>query len=861
MHEEMAFHLGQLTARYQREGLPPEEARRRATIDFGGLSRHQEAARDNLRSRIVEDALRDLKYGWRGLWRTPTFSIVVILMLAIGIGANGAVISIIDAAFFRKLPVPNPERIVSIRSTDWRHGNRNSFPDYRDLRARIPGVEGLAAYTMQTLPLGDTLAGSSAWSALVSGNYFATLGVRPARGRFVDSTEEEPHGAHLVVVISDAFWRSRYAGNERAVGQQLAIGRAHFTIIGVTPPGFTGIHPEGRTDLWLPYTMEAEATGRPYDLDDRELRKTFIIGRLARGAALARVQTGLDAAAHDLAVAYPVADKTLKLNVAFHGRLATINESANAFSSFAMVWAMVALLHLVACSNIASLMLARAAARRQQLGIRLCLGASRRHILMQALAEPTLLAFLGAAGGVLVARWLAIIVTRMQFMSAMDPGLDFRVVAIVALIAVATVVEFALLPALEASRHDPLTIMRGATGMRVAGRRSSGAPMLVIVQVAVSLILLANAAVMLRRFQQQEFGDPGYDAPHLLMATVGLRPDSPRGGDWSARLDELMTRVTALPGVTHAAAVEGTLLWRTGWQEVVMVAGHQYREGESRMMSGQFIGPGYFAAIGASLVRGREFLASDRTAAAHNGYDVVIVNETMAKRYWPGADPIGRQVSYHGKGQATVVGVVRDLHDVSLSSVGPRVYLPLLEAPVSAGFVLVVRTSGDPAAVRGTLRSVIVSTLPAEAPWIPTVSEMVDDASSLARVGAISLVICAAIALLLTAIGLYGLVSAWGTERRVEIGIRRALGAQVGHVHRLLVGGAGKLIAIGVVVGLAGALVAVRVERSWWGPTFTLEPLPLLLACLVLGLVAAIAAYVPSRRATAVDPSEVLHST
>jgi predicted permease len=473
---------------------------------------------------------------------------------------------------------------------------------------------------------------------------------------------------------------------------------------------------------------------------------------------------------------------------------------------------------------------------------------------MQALAEPVLLAFLGASGGLLVARWLTMLITRMQFMSAMDPGLDLRVVAIVALIAVATVIEFALLPALEASRYDPLTIMRGAGGMRVAGQRSSGAPILVVVQVAVSLMLLANAAVMVRRFQRQAFGDPGYDAPHLLMAFVALHREAPGGENWPARLDDLTARVAALPSVSGVAASQGTLLWMAGWQNRVVV------EGISYTISGQFVGPGYFAAVGASLVRGREFATTDRAPAKQAGFDVAIVNETMARRYWPGADAIGKQVSYHGIGKATVIGVVRDMHDVSLSVVGPRLYLPLLETPPAAGFTLMVRTRGDPSSAKSSLRSVITSALPVEPPWIQLVTDVMDSALTLARVGALALGTCAAIALLLTAMGLYGLVAAWGAERRVELGIRRALGAQAWHVHGLLIGGAGTLVALGSVIGLAGAVAVVRVEASWWGPTFVLEPVPLLLTCAVFALVAAIAAFVPSRRAIAVDPSEVLHS-
>jgi predicted permease len=868
--EEIASHLQLEADRLERQGMSAADARSAARREFGNVTVWKERFHESRRILVADNLARDLLHAWRSLRRSPSFAIVVALTLAIGIGANAAVISIIDTAFLRKLPVPAPERIFAIFSGDVHNRARrpaigwNSFPDYLDLRTRIQGADGLAAYSMRELPLGDTLAGTHLWSALVSGNYFPVLGVRAARGRFIRPDEEEPRGAHPVVVISDALWRSRFAGDEHVIGRQLAIGTGRFTIIGIAPPGFTGTHPEGRTDLWLPFTMHAEASGKEYLFDNRDARLTAIIGRLAPGAKLVQVQASLDRAAHDLAATYPELDGSLSLRAAPHERLVTFEQSPQALASFLFVWAMIALLHLVACSNIASLMLARAAARRQELGIRLCLGASRGRILMQSLAEPALLALFGAAGGVLIARWLTQLITSMQFLSAMDPGLDVRVLAIVALITVATVLEFGWLPALQASRRDPLAMIRGSSGTRVAGQRDRVAPLLVIAQVAVSLILLANAAALLRTFERQSRGDPGYDTTHLLVARVTPRSGSAQTGDWTARIDELTARAASLPGVTHVAASSGAPLLPGGWYQEVVVAGHEYAEGESRSLSDQSVGPGYFATIGASMVRGREFNSADRAAGATKlrGFDVVVVNEAMVRRFWPGQDPIGKQISYRNKSTATVVGVVRDIHDVSLSAISPRVYFPLLELPVIDRFELIVRTAADPAASRSMLRAVIASSSPqVESPQIMTMDDLLDDALSLSRTASIGLGTCAAIALLLTAIGLYGLVASWSAERRGEIGIRLALGAQAWQVHRLLVGGVGRLIAIGVVVGLGGAVAIIRIERASYGPSITLELWPMLTAFLLLAAVSAAAAYIPSRRATAVDPAAVLHSS
>jgi predicted permease len=817
--------------------------------------------------RALADAGQDLAYAWRTLRRSPLFALAVTLTLAVGIGANATVLGVIDRAFLRELPVPHPERVLLISSGDTRAGAQrrsiapSSFPDYLDLRSRVEGVSGLAAFAPRSLTLGGDLAGREVWGALVTANYFELLGARAERGRWIAPDEDQPRGAHPVVVISHTLWQTRFGGDEHIVGRELAIGDGRFAIIGVAPPGFTGVLGEPRTDLWLPYTMQAQASGSEYLYDFRDARLAFIVGRLAPGAGLPLVRASLDRAALDLRATYPELDGSLRFGVQLHDRLVPIEQAPFAFVSLLLVWAMVLLLHLVACSNVASLILARAAARRQDLGIRLCLGASPRRVLTHTLAEPALLASLGAAGGLIVARWLTLLITRMQFLSAMDPGLDARVVAIVALTAAATVLAFGLAPALQAARSDPLALLGGASGARPAGRRGDATPLLVAGQVAVSLVLLANAAVLLRTFERQARGDPGFDASHLAVVSVTLHDRRQLRRDWTP-LGEMTARIGRLPGVTGVAAADGAPLYRAGWLDEVLVAGHEYGDGESRMLSVQTIGPGYLATIGARLVAGREFDASDRGGASGSpGFDAVVVNEAMARRYWPGQDPIGKLVAFRHRGSATVVGVVRDVHDISLSAITPRAYFPLLEWRMNPGFEVLVRTSGDPAALLGPLRAAVGTwSLPTEPPAARTMDEVVADAAAVSRAGGVGLAIAAVIALLLTTIGLYGLVASWVAQRTREIGIRLALGAQAADVHRLLLGGAGRLVGTGSLAGLAAAAGVIRIERGWWGPSVALEILPLLAAVLVLAAAAGLAAYFPARRAAALDPAMVLHA-
>jgi predicted permease len=790
--DEIASHLQLEADQLERDGASPSDAKASAQRAFGNVGGWNEWFYEARRILVIENLLRDLRYAWRGLRRSPSFSIVVALTLAIGIGANAAIIGIIDTAFFRKLPVATPERVFGIFSNDVHVPGRrsvvgwNSFPDYLDLRTRLQGVDGLVAYSMQWLPLGDSLTGASVWSAMVSGNYFSVLGVHAARGRVILPDEEEPRGAHPVVVISDAMWNNRFARDEHVVGRQLTIGTGRFTIIGVTAPGFTGTHPEGRTDVWMPYTMYAEATGKPYIFDNRDARMTAVLGRLAPGATLAQVNASVDRASHDLAATYPDVDGLLRMRAGSYEHLFPLEQNPSVIISFLLVWAVIALLHLVACANVASLMLARAAARRQELGIRLCLGASRGRVVMQSLAEPALLAVIGASAGIMIARWLTVLITSMQFLSAMDSGMDFRVVGIVALVTVATVIEFGLVPALEASRRDPLTMIRGSSGTRVAGRGNAAASLLVVAQVAVSLILLANAATLVRAFERQSAATPGYDSSHLLVATVASKSGSTASGDWSSRIDELTRRAASLPGVNHVAVSSGAPLLAGGWYEEVVVAEHQYAVGESRSVSGQNIGPGYFATIGTTMARGREFTPRDRAQGAPSTqrFDVAIVNEAMARRFWPGENPIGKQLAYRNRGTTTVVGVVSDIRDVSPSQVGPRVYFPLLELPVIPRYQLIVRTAGDPETFRATLRAAITSTSqPIESPQIQTMEEVRAGALFAPRAASVGLATCSAVALLLTVIGLYGLVASWSADRRGEIGIRLALGAQPWQSH------------------------------------------------------------------------------
>jgi putative ABC transport system permease protein len=813
---------------------------------------------------------RDVGYAWRVLSRAPVFTVVVTLTLAVGIGANAAVLGVIDTMYFRKLPVPHPERIVGIYTGDVRDrgarelraGGWSSRDVFDAVHARLTGVAGVAMYDMATLNAGAPLDGEPIFSAVVTGDYFDLLGIEPERGRFIRRDDDDATNPHAVVVMSDVLWRTRFSAADSVIGASLQIGKGIFTIIGVAPRGFTGLHPEGRTDLWVPSSSSALAKGRVVPAGDPRSHgeSGVIIARMAPGATLSQVQSSADVVAHDLAVDGTPERRRLALYARIRDRLTTVELSGGGFYGTVFVWLMIALLHLASCTNVASLMLARASARRREIGIRLCLGASRWRIVIQAMVEAAILALLGGAGGLLVGRWLSGALAQMQFLSATDAGLDTRVVAIVTAVSVATVFQFGLLPALDASRNDPLTVLRGNTG-GPRSRRGDRSEMVVVIQVVLSVLLLGNAAAFVRMFEHQITAAPGYDVQHVSVVRIQPRMDVASPAEQTAHYDDVMRHVTSVPGVVGTAAAVGAPLYKPQWFGEIVVPDRTPDPDAPRETSLQAVGPSYFATIGAPLTRGREFGPADRTApGAHAGaYTVVIVNSVLARRLWGDADALGKQLSLRGGSPATVVGIAPDILDVSIQAPVARAYFPLLETAY-ATFEVVVRTSDDASASAARIRGALSSASNLSAPEVRTLSGIRNGALSLSRTVSAGLTACALIALLLAAVGLYGIVAMWAARRRAELGIRIALGARARDVYATLLGGATRLVAIGVALGLVCAAGLVQVERSRMGPALSLDVVTIAASVLTLCLFAGLAGFLPARRATRHPPADVLRS-
>ncbi|HEX4682943.1 MAG TPA: ABC transporter permease, partial [Gemmatimonadaceae bacterium] len=528
--------------------------------------------------RLAERILRDAKYAARRLTHAPVFAIAVIITLALGIGANTAILQLIDSFYLRKLPVPAPERIVAIytidprlRGTNRLAGNEwSSAETFRQLqRVNLRAVSNLAAYTMVSVQGSGDLGADPTWAAMVLGSYFETLGVRPQRGRFIRADEAESDDA-AVVVISDRIWHDRFRADERVLGRTIQIGAGTFTIVGVAPPAFTGIHPEGRTDLWINGARLAAATGASSSIAPKQ-PNVLIFGRLAAGSTVAALQAACDNFVRDLATSRPGTHEHFGLLARVRDRLTSYEASPNAVHTFIVLWIMVALLHLAACTNVASLMMARESSRRRETGVRLCLGASRGDILRLCLLEAAILAVFGGVGGVIVAHWIAGMIGRMQFLSASIWVLDFRIAALVAVVSGLTVLQFGLAPAIGTASTDPLAIVRGSPA---GGRRNRDrSELIVVVQVAISVALLSNAAAFVGLFRRQVDANPGYDASHVALVhfaepgRVGPRTD--RDG----RYVELLQHAASIPGVRAVAAAVGGPLFDTRWFGELKVTG------------------------------------------------------------------------------------------------------------------------------------------------------------------------------------------------------------------------------------------------------------------------------------------------
>ena len=848
LEEELRYHLEREAELNVRGGMSREEARRAALKEFGGVEQARELCREARGVRMFQDLLQDLRYGARKLRKSPGFTLVAVMTLALGVGANTAVFSVVNAVLLRPLPFPDSERIVAFDGVNPSKGitdSNMSVPDFADWKEQSRSFEQLAGFIA-----GGSLLVSGEEAERVRGTSvtvdFFPLFRTPARlGRALEPGDAEK-GATPVAVLSHGLWQRRYGGDPAVVGRQIIVGRQSTTVVGVMPPGFDYPY---RTEVWFPLSLNPAAERR----DNRYLE---VIARLKPEATLAGAQAELDAVNARLAEGY------VETNTGWGVRLTNLRERmvGNMRTALLVILGAVALVLLIACGNVANLLLARATARRREFAVRDALGASRGRIVRQLLTESFLLSLAGGVAGLLISLWLTQVLVGL--IPADTPRLnevrpDTLIFGFALAVSVFSGALFGLAPALQASRRDLNETLKegGRTGVE-GGRRNRSQSILIVSEIALSFMLLAGAGLLVRSFMRLRDVNPGFDpAGVLAMRISGSGSQYPAGPARAELYRQVLERLGSLPGVEAAGGVLSLPLGGDTYN----VGRSFIREGrpmtpeESANASYLVATPGYFRALHIPLVSGRTFTEQDSEKSPM----VVVVNETMARRFWPGESPVGKQITIwrDEKFPREIVGVVSDTRSNPAEPAGPQMYVPFAQDANWASLSLVVRTSADPSSLAAAARNEVHALDKA----IPVynarpMSDVV--AASLAERRASTLLVgaFALLALLLALVGIYGVTAYYVTQRTHEIGLRMALGARARHILGLVVGRSLRLTLAGLAVGLCGALALTRVMGSLLYEVKPADPVTLAAAAALLGAVALVACLLPARRAARVDP-------
>ena len=810
----------------------------------------------------METLTRDLRYGAKMLGKNPGFTALAVLSLGLGIGANTTVFSFLSALFLRPLPVQDPSRVVAVFTSDYSGPlyGASSYPDYLDFRDKTDVFAGLAAYSVSTLSLGAGATTDRVFGELVTPNYFAVAGLVAARGRTLDPEKERAAD----VLISDGFWRRRFGADPNVVGRAVTLGGHPFTVVGITPAGFTGVTRGLAVDVWVPMTAPG-ATARRDRLEARGSRWLFVLGRLRAGVDAPEAQARLGGLAAQLQQAHPDDWTDLRrsrrvVSVVPESRARVVPHLRGAILGFlGLLMAVVSLVLLMACTNLASFLLARASTRRREAAIRLSLGAGRGRLVRQHLTESLLLGLLGGLAGLLLAVWAtdALMAVRppLPFPVHLDLSPDGRVLGFTLLLSLATGVLFGLAPALQASRAELVPALKDESRIAVqAGGRWSPRRILVMAQTALSVVLLIGAGLFLKSLRNAQRIDPGFDANGLLLLSLDTSLGRQEESRSSPFLRQLLERVRSVPGVRLVSASNDVPLGLGGSRRGISIEGYQPQSGEDMEVHSNVVGPEYFRTMGIPLVRGRDLTEADGPGSP----GAAIVNESFARRYWPGRDPLGRRLRM-GSNPLEVVGVASDGKYRTLGEdPTPFFYVPLLQHP-RGGITLHVRADGAPeglaAAVRREVRA-LDPTLPVFD--VKTMKEHLGLSLLPARLAGSALGAFGLVALLLGAVGIYGVMAYWVSQRTREMGVRIALGANPRDLLSMVIAQGMGLAAVGVAAGLAAALAAGRaVSSHLYGvdgtdlATFVAVPVG-------LAAVALLAVYVPARRAMKVDPMVAL---
>jgi len=880
LKEEIQAHLALLAEEHERRGLSREEARLAARRDFGGVEQMKEAYRDQRGFRWIDSCARDVRYGIRLLRKAPAFTAVAVLSLALGIGANTAVFTLLDALLLRTLPVRDSHELVEV--TAQKHGEfaMISFPMYRDLRDRQEVFSGFLATAGETPyhvtipdPAGSATELDNIRVSFVTGNYFDVLGVQPALGRFFTADDDRnPHTSEAVgsvVVLSDAFWERQFGRDPRILERTIMIGRSRCQVVGIAPRGFSGEVVGSSPAAWVPLV--------PFSSDDNlENRRgvfTAYMARLKPGVDRVHAQAALTVLFQQLLRAEGrirdhTEDFTLALADGATGLDFPLRRTFATPIRIAMV--VVAVVLLIACANVANLLLARGAARQAEFGVRLAIGCSRRQLVAQVLTESVILSAVGACAGAPVANGatgaLLGLISAGPVPVALDVRFGVRVFAFLAVVAIGSAVAFGLLPALRMTRVDPGPALKAGLRAGPGGpARQRASRSLVSLQIALSLLLLIGAGLLIRSLQNLHRLDLGFRADHVLVFDLAHNPQRRDPASLSATASQVLRRVRQLPGV-ESASVSGLLLFsQSDIGAPLRIADYTPRPDERVTVRYNAISPGYLETIGMPLVDGRSIEDRD----AFDAPMVAVINESMARRYFYGSRPIGR-VMVIDVGRADnappakpieIIGVVRDAKYNSLrQDTRPMFYVPIAQLPRSLRS-LEVRTGHAASAIVAPVRQALAEvTKDIMIRRVVPLTEQVDQSLAAERLTMRVCTFFGCLALALACVGLYGVIAYAVAQRTAEIGVRMALGANAKAVVWLVFRETTRVILTGVAIGLPLALASTRLLSGFlYGLTAT-DPVTVATATASLVAAAALSAYIPARRAARVDPLVALRA-
>jgi predicted permease len=864
LDEELRYHLEQKTQQYITQGMPPQEARRAALVEMGGLEKRKEECRDARQITWLQDLLQDIRFGLRMLRKSPGVTLVVVIALALGVGANTAIFSVVNGFLLRPLPVPSPEQItvLAIQQKDAPVGSSGfSYPELVDFRRQTGAFSDIFGIVLGTVQFTADDQSVECFANYVTGDYFTALGLRPAAGRLYLSSEAETPGEPLLVILGYGYWQKRFRGDPRAVGKQILINGRSATIIGVVPRQFQGMYSIFETHVYLPISAMTQEESVSLFWDNRDRRGILGFGRLKPGISLREAQSSLDVVTARLARQYPSTDKWFTVRAIPEKAARPIPYANNFFVAVSGLFlVLAAFVLLLACLNVENILLARGSARQREMAIRAALGAGRARLIRQMLTESILLAIFGGAVGMILGMWASRLTSSIHLQSLplhVNASFDGRVFAFAAAFALLTGLAVGLLPAFRASSADVNSVLheggqRDSFGIHHSGFRN----LLVVAQVAGSFTLLVVAGLFVRSLHKVQAFDLGFDPSHVLNVTMDPHQvgyDEPRA---TAFYRDLESRVRSLPGVQSVSLASYVPMGGFPFNRPVSLEGQPTPAGRQvPSVLSNSVDPPYFETMRVTLLRGRIFTDSDN----QTGPRVAIINQTMAARFWPREDPIGKRFSMDGDlgPFMEVVGVTANgKYKTVAEDPAPFFYVPLAQNFASKR-TLQIRTLGPPESLVTPVKEQITRLAPELAAVdIATMDQLLAGAFGFFafRLAATLAAVLGLIGLILAVVGVYGIVSFAASQRTREMGIRMALGASSRDILSLVWLQGVRLVIAGIAIGSAAAWVLTRAMTHLLADISASDPVTYITVGVLLAAVALFACYIPARRAVRVDP-------